>query len=162
MNLEFRLGLELELKLEWLDGVSKTLGWPVYVAPYLYGGQSPPYNYNAKYTSLPRVFDTPSSHSNFNSNSNPNLNSKFTKFQEIYPPCHLPYLSLKSTLERLVILAKGVEIVSVCSTFIFSLSFLFFIYFDCELQWTETIGLKRLAFWLFSILTSKKGRVNDR
>ena len=36
------------------------------------------YKYGTKYTSLPRVFDTPSSHSNFhpNSNSNSNLNSK--------------------------------------------------------------------------------------
>ena len=34
-------------------------------------GLRPPYKYSAKYTSLPRVFDTPSCHSNFN----PNLNS---------------------------------------------------------------------------------------
>ena len=45
---------------------------------------------------LPRVFDTPSRHSNFNSNSNPNLNSQFTKFNASYPTCHLPYLSLKA------------------------------------------------------------------
>ena len=77
--LEFKLELELGLglKLEWLEGVSKTLGRLVYFVPYLYGGRSPPYNYNTKYTSLPRVFDTPSSHSNFNPNpnSNSNLNS---------------------------------------------------------------------------------------
>ena len=50
----------------------------MYFVLYSYGGRSPPYNYNTKYTSLPRVFDTPSSHSNFNpnSNSNSNLNSK--------------------------------------------------------------------------------------
>ena len=102
--LEFQLELELGLKLEWLEGVSKTLGGLMYFVPYLYGGRSPPYNYNTKYTSLPRVFDTPSSHSNFNSNSNsnsnsnPNLNSKFTTFNEIYPTCHLPYLCLKSNL----------------------------------------------------------------
>ena len=50
----------------------------MYFVPYLYRGRSPLYNYNTKYTSLPRVFDTPSSHSNFhpNSNSNSNLNSK--------------------------------------------------------------------------------------
>ena len=33
----------------------------------------PPYNYNTKYISPPRVFDTPSSHSNFNSNSRSNF-----------------------------------------------------------------------------------------
>ena len=47
------------------------------------------YDCNAKCTSLPSVFDTPSSHSNFNSKSNPNLTSKFTKFNEIYHTCHL-------------------------------------------------------------------------
>ena len=62
------------------------------------GGASPPYKYGAECTSLPRVFDTPSSHSNFDSNSNPNLNSKFTKFNKIYPTCHLPYLPLKSMI----------------------------------------------------------------
>ena len=41
---EFRLELELELglNLEWLEGVTKTLGGLVYFVPYLYGGQSPP------------------------------------------------------------------------------------------------------------------------
>ena len=65
-NLEFKLELELELgwKLEWLEGVSKTLGRLVYFVPYLYRGRSPLYNYNTKYTSLPRFFDTPSIHSN--------------------------------------------------------------------------------------------------
>ena len=29
----------------------------MYFVPYLYGGRSPPYNYNTKYTSPPRVFD---------------------------------------------------------------------------------------------------------
>ena len=56
----------LEVKL------SKTLKGLVYFVPYLYGGRSPPYNYNTKYTSPPRVFDTPSIHSNFNSNVNSN------------------------------------------------------------------------------------------
>ena len=43
-----------------------------------WAASKPPFNYNAKYTSIPRVFDTPLSHSNFhpNSNSNSNLNSK--------------------------------------------------------------------------------------
>ena len=45
----------LELKL------SKTLRGLVYFVPYLYGGRSPPYNCNTKYTSPLRVFD------NFNS-----------------------------------------------------------------------------------------------
>ena len=40
------------------------------------GGLCPLYKYGTKYTSLPRVFDTPSSHSNFHPNSNSNLNSK--------------------------------------------------------------------------------------
>ena len=53
-------------------GSAKNLGRLVYVAPYLCRGRSPPYSYNTKYTSLPRVFDTPSSHSNFNSNSKKN------------------------------------------------------------------------------------------
>ena len=53
--------------------MSKTLGRLVYFVPYLYRGRSPPYNYNTKYTSLPRVFDTPLSHSNFNFNSNSNF-----------------------------------------------------------------------------------------
>ena len=48
----------------------------MYFVPYLYGGRSPPYTYNTKYTGPPRVFDTPSSHSNFNPNSNSNFNSK--------------------------------------------------------------------------------------
>ena len=47
---------------------------------YTGGEAPPPYTYNTKYTGPPRVFDTPSSHSNFNpnsnSNSNSNLNSK--------------------------------------------------------------------------------------
>ena len=37
--------------------MSKTLGGLVYFASYLYGGRSPPYNYNTKYTSPHRVFD---------------------------------------------------------------------------------------------------------
>ena len=41
----------LELKL------SKTLRGLVYFVPYLYGGRSPPYNFNTKYTSPLRVFD---------------------------------------------------------------------------------------------------------
>ena len=45
----------LKLKL------SKTLRGLVYFVPYLYGGRSPPYNCNTKYTSPLRVFD------NFNS-----------------------------------------------------------------------------------------------
>ena len=45
----------LELKL------AKTLRGLVYFVPYLYGGRSPPYNRNTKYTSPLRVFD------NFNS-----------------------------------------------------------------------------------------------
>ena len=49
----------LELKL------SKTLRGLVYFVPYLFGGQSPPNNYNTKYTSPLRDFDTPSNHSNF-------------------------------------------------------------------------------------------------
>ena len=65
--------LALELKLQ------KSSEGLVYFVPYLYGGRSPPYNYNTKYTSLPRVFDTPSSHSNFNPNSNSKLNSKIKK-----------------------------------------------------------------------------------
>ena len=66
----------------WDEALDESTGIieAVYFASYLYGGRSPPYNYNTKYTSLPRVFDTPSSHSNFNpnpnSNSNSNLNSK--------------------------------------------------------------------------------------
>ena len=40
--LEFNLELELGLKLEWLEGVSKTLGRLVYFVLYLYGGRSPP------------------------------------------------------------------------------------------------------------------------
>ena len=72
------------------------------VLQYSYGGGLRAlYKYGAKYTSLPRVFDTPSSHSNFN--SNPNLNSKFTKCNEFYPAYHLPYgpyLSLKSIVIR--------------------------------------------------------------
>ena len=79
MELELGLGL----KLECLEGVSKTLRGLAYFVPYLYGGRSPPYNHNTKYKSLPRTFDTTSSHSNFNSNSNPSLNSKFTKFNEM-------------------------------------------------------------------------------
>ena len=41
----------LKLKL------SKTLRGLVYFVPYLYGGRSPPYNCNTKYTSPLRVFD---------------------------------------------------------------------------------------------------------
>ena len=50
------------------------------------GGLRPPYKYGAKYISLPRVFDTPSSHSNFhpNSNSNSNLNSKLKNKKVFY------------------------------------------------------------------------------
>ena len=37
------LELELGLKLEWLEGVSKTLGGGlVYFVLYLYGGEAPP------------------------------------------------------------------------------------------------------------------------
>ena len=66
------MGFALELKL------SKSLMGLVYFVRYLYGGRSPTYNYNTKYTSTPRVFDTPSSYSNFNPNpnSNSNLHSK--------------------------------------------------------------------------------------
>ena len=82
------------------EGLSQTSPfsptWHLALGILVREAKSPPISYEAKYTSLPRVFDTPSSHSNFNSNSNPNLNSKFTKFNEIYPTCHLPYLSLKS------------------------------------------------------------------
>ena len=86
-SLEFKLELELELgwKLEWLEGVSKTLGRLVYFVPYLYRGRSPLYNYNTKYTSLPRVSDTPSSHSNFHPNSNSNSNSKLNFRKPRYP-----------------------------------------------------------------------------
>ena len=56
------------VKLKWFEGVSKTLrktlGGPVHFVPYLYGGRSPPYTYNTKYTSPLRFFDTPSIHSN--------------------------------------------------------------------------------------------------
>ena len=90
INLEIRLGLELELKLEWFEGVSKTLGRLACFALQLEGGLRPRYKYGAKYTNLPRVFVTPSSHSNFNSNSNPNLNSKFTKFNEFTLPVIYP------------------------------------------------------------------------
>ena len=45
----------------------------MYFVPYLYRGRSPLYHYNTKCTSLPRVFGTPSSHSNFNSNSKANF-----------------------------------------------------------------------------------------
>ena len=57
-SFEFELEFELELvwKLEWLEGVSKTLERLVYFAPYFYGG--PPYNYNAKCTSPPQKFLT--------------------------------------------------------------------------------------------------------
>ena len=56
-SLELKLELELRLKLELLEGGSKTLGMLVYFVPYLlYKGRSPPYNYNAKYTSLPESF----------------------------------------------------------------------------------------------------------
>ena len=41
----------LKLKL------SKTLRGLVYFVPYLYGGRSPPYNCNTKYTSPLSVFD---------------------------------------------------------------------------------------------------------
>ena len=53
-----KLDLELELKLEWLKKVSKTLGGLVYFATYSSGGRSSPEDYIAKYTSAPRVFDT--------------------------------------------------------------------------------------------------------
>ena len=41
-DLEFRFGLELELKLERLEGVSKTLRELMYFAPHLFRGRSPP------------------------------------------------------------------------------------------------------------------------
>ena len=44
----------------------------------------PPSNYNTKYTSLPRVFDTPSSHSNFNPNPNSKLNSNIKNKKILY------------------------------------------------------------------------------
>ena len=64
----------MEVGMTW--GSVKNSGEACVFCTVLYGGQSPPYNYNTKYTSLPRVFDTPSSHSNFNSDSTPHLNSK--------------------------------------------------------------------------------------
>ena len=77
--LEFRLELELELglKLEWLEGVSKTLGGLVYFLWRL-SGRASRISMVQNTQAPPRVFDTPSSHSNFNpnSNSNSNLNSK--------------------------------------------------------------------------------------
>ena len=76
-SLGYKLELELELglKLEWLEGVSKSLGRCVFCTVLIRGAKHP-HNYNAKYTSLPRAFDNPSSHSNFHPNSNSNLNSK--------------------------------------------------------------------------------------
>ena len=38
----FHFLMELELKLEWLEGVSKILGRLVYFVPYLNGGRTPP------------------------------------------------------------------------------------------------------------------------
>ena len=53
------------------------------------GGLRPPYRYGTKYTGPPRVFDTPSSHSNFNPNSNSNFNSKLKNKTIFF--CHRRY-----------------------------------------------------------------------
>ena len=65
----------LELKL------SKTLRGLVYFVPYLYGGRSPPYNCNTKYTSLLRVFD------NFNSKVKTLATLNYAKIESSYGFC---------------------------------------------------------------------------
>ena len=65
----------LKLKL------SKTLRGLVYFVPYLYGGRSPSYNYNTKYTSPLKVFD------NFNSKAEKLATFNFAKIESSYGFC---------------------------------------------------------------------------
>ena len=72
MNLKFQL--ELELKLEWLEGMSKALrGVGLCMLQFgLLGGEAPCKS-KVQNTRAPSEFLTPANHSNFNFNSNLNL-----------------------------------------------------------------------------------------